>query len=154
MFGSIKIALLLMLLASAGGAYVYVTDLQKTSEIHRLNAEKFEQAAKTNEEALRVQKENYLAMAKNLEVVNTEFAATRAQNTVLADKLAKHDLNSLAAKKPKSITRLINKGSANAGRCFELLSGADLNDREMEAKSAKSFNNECPWLWPGIISTP
>ena len=44
-----------MLLASAGGAYVYVTDLQKTSEIHRLNAEKFEQAVKTNEEALRVQ---------------------------------------------------------------------------------------------------
>ena len=95
-----------MLLASAGGAYVYVTDLQKTSEIHRLNAEKFEQAAKTNEEALRVQKENYLAMAKNLEVVNKEFAATRAQNTVLADKLAKPSILpiSCSVKSNKSIS--------------------------------------------------
>ena len=143
----------MIVLASAAGAFTYVKDLQKTSEIHRLNAEKFEQAAQQNEEALRVQKENYIALQKNLEVVNTEFAATRAQNSVLSNKLAEHDLNVLAAQRPKSITRLINSGSKKAGRCFELLSGADLTDKEMEAKSAKSFNSECPWLWPNN-STP
>ena len=143
----------MIVLASAAGAFTYVKDLQKTSEIHRLNAEKFEQAAQQNEEALRVQKENYIALQKNLEVVNTEFAATRAQNNVLSAKLAEHDLNVLAAQRPKSITRLINSGSKKAGRCFELLSGADLTDKEMEAKSAKSFNSECPWLWPNN-STP
>jgi hypothetical protein len=153
MFGSIKIALIMIVLASAAGAFTYVKDLQKTSEIHRLNSEKFEQAAAQNEEALRVQKENYVALQKNLEVVNAEFASTRAQNNVLSDKLAKHDLNSLAAERPKSIVRLINGGSKKAGRCFELLSGADLTDKEMEAKSAKSFNSECPWLWPNN-STP
>jgi hypothetical protein len=152
MFGSIKIALIMIVLASAAGAFTYVKDLQKTSEIHRLNSEKFEQAAAQNEEALRVQKENYIALQKNLEVVNAEFASTRAQNNVLSDKLAKH-LNSLAAERPKSIVRLINGGSKKAGRCFELLSGADLTDKEMEAKSAKSFNSECPWLWPNS-STP
>ena len=153
MFGSIKIALIMIVLASAAGAFTYVKDLQKTSEIHRLNSEKFEQAAAQNEEALRVQKENYIALQKNLEVVNAEFASTRAQNNVLSDKLAKHDLNSLAAERPKSIVRLINGGSKKAGRCFELLSGADLTDKEMEAKRARSFNSECPWLWPNN-STP
>ena len=143
----------MIVLASAAGTFTYVKDLQKTSEIHRLNSEKFEQAAAQNEEALRVQKENYVALQKNLEVVNAEFASTRAQNNVLSDKLAKHDLNSLAAERPKSIVRLINGGSKKAGRCFELLSGADLTDKEMEAKSAKSFNSECPWLWPNN-STP
>jgi hypothetical protein len=64
MFGSIKIALIMIVLASAAGAFTYVKDLQKTSEIHRLNSEKFEQAAAQNEEALRVQKENYIALQK------------------------------------------------------------------------------------------
>tara|TARA_B100000902_G_C27199387_1_gene858226 strand:+ start:174 stop:638 length:465 start_codon:yes stop_codon:yes gene_type:complete len=149
MFGSIKMVLILMLLAGAGGAYTYVTNLQKTSEIHRLNAERLEVAVAQNEEALRVQKENYEALQKNLEEVNEEFQAARAQNSVLTTKLAEHDLNALAAERPDSITRLVNKGTKNAGRCFEILSGAPLNDKEKEAKSAKSFNNECPWLWPG-----
>lgn len=149
MFGSIKVALILILLAGAGGAYTYVTNLQKTAEIHRLNAEKLEVAVAQNEEALRVQKENYEALQKNLEEVNEEFAASRAQNSVLTNKLAEHDLNALAAERPDSITRLINRGTVNAGRCFEILSGAPLNDKEKEAKSATSFNKECPWLWPG-----
>ena len=138
-----------MLLAGAGGAYTYVTNLQKTAEIHRLNAEKLEIAVAQNEEALRVQKENYEALQKNLQEVNQEFAAGRAQNSVLTKKLAEHDLNALAAERPDSITRLINRGTVNAGRCFEILSGAELNDKEKEAKSAQSFNKECPWLWPG-----
>jgi len=149
MFGSIKVVLILMLLAGAGGAYTYVTNLQKTAEIHRLNAERLEVAVAQNEEALRVQKENYEALQKNLEEVNEEFQAARAQNSVLTTKLAEHDLNALAAERPDSITRLVNRGTKNAGRCFEILSGAPLNDKEKEAKSAKSFNNECPWLWPG-----
>ena len=149
MFGSIKIVLILMLLAGAGGAYTYVTNLQKTSEIHRLNALKFEQAAQQNEEALRVQKENYIALQKNLEEVNAEFQATRAQNNVLSTKLAEHDINVLAAERPKSIKRLINRGTVNANRCFEILSGAELNDKEKEAKNGNAFNKECPWLWPG-----
>ena len=153
MFGSIKVVLILMLLAGAGGAYTYVTNLQKTAEIHRLNAEKLEIAVAQNEEALRIQKENYEALQKNLEEVNQEFAAARAQNNVLSTKLAEHDLNALAAERPDSITRLINRGTVNAGRCFEILSGAPLNDKEKEAKSAKSFNNECPWLWPGNNTT-
>ena len=149
MFGSIKVVLILMLLAGAGGAYTYVTNLQKTAEIHRLNAEKLEIAVAQNEEALRIQKENYEALQKNLQEVNQEFAASRAQNSVLTKKLAEHDLNALAAERPDSITRLINRGTVNAGRCFEILSGAELNDKEKEAKSAQSFNKECPWLWPG-----
>ena len=106
-----------------------------------------------NEEALRIQKDNFEPLQKNLEEVNQEFAAARAQNNVLSTKLAEHDLNALAAERPKSITRLINRGTVNAGRCFEILSGAPLNDKEKEAKSAKSFNNECPWLWPGNNTT-
>ena len=50
MFGSIKLAFILILLAGAGGAYTYVTNLQKTAEIHRLNAEKLEIAVAQNEE--------------------------------------------------------------------------------------------------------
>jgi hypothetical protein len=45
------------------------------------------------------------------------------------------------------VQRLINGGSKNAGRCFELLSGSPLTEKEKNAKTDKSFNNECPWLY-------
>jgi len=84
--------------------------------------------------------------------VNAEFAATRQQNNILSDKLAKHDLEILASQRPDSIERLINGGTSNAGRCFELLSGSPLTEKEKNAKNEKAFNNECPWLFDNYKS--
>ena len=61
----------------------------------------------------------------------------------------KRDIGSIAVVKPKSIERAINRGTENAARCFELLSGAELTEDERNATSGESFNKECPWLWPG-----
>jgi hypothetical protein len=61
------------------------------------------------------------------------------------------DLGLLAAERPDSIERAINRGTRNAGRCFELLSGAILTEDERNATDGESFNKECPWLWPGLL---
>ena len=88
-----------------------------------------------------------------LKKVSSDFADIRNQNSKLAQKLETIDLGILAFNKPKSIERAINGGTKNAGRCFEILSGSPFTVREKEAKDAKSFNKECPWLWPGNTST-
>ena len=88
-----------------------------------------------------------------LKKVSSDFADIRNQNSKLAEKLESIDLGILAINKPKSIERAINGGTKNAGRCFEILSGSPFTIREKEAKDAKSFNKECPWLWPGNTST-
>jgi len=66
--------------------------------------------------------------------------------------LGRHDLGNLAENKPGLVEKVVTKASAKANRCFELLSGAELTDKEKEAKNGKAFNSECPWLFDYLIS--
>jgi DNA repair exonuclease SbcCD ATPase subunit len=143
----------IMMLALCGAGYMYYQDTQERIAILNANNAKLETAVAISEEAVSTLQADFLKANAELSRVNQEFAAIRAQNNVLADKLAKHDLAVLGAGKPALVERLVNRGTINAGRCFELLAGAELTDKEKEAKDGKAFNNECPWLWPGP-STP
>lgn len=44
-------------------------------------------------------------------------------------------------------TEAINKQASDMNRCFELLSGSPLNEREKNANDPEDFNSECPWLF-------
>lgn len=141
------------MLAMAGLGYWYYNDSQARMAILQENNAKLNTAVQISEQAVASLQADIIRASEQLKQVNQEFAAIRAQNNVLADKLAKHDLAVLGSGKPGLVEKLVNRGTVNAGRCFELLSGAALTDKEKEAKDGKSFNNECPWLWPGP-STP
>jgi hypothetical protein len=143
----------LAMLAMAGLGYWYYNDSQARMAILQENNAKLNTAVQISEQAVASLQADIQLANQQLKQVNQEFTAIRAQNNVLADKLAKHDLAVLGAGKPGLVERLVNRGTVNAGRCFELLSGAPLTDKEKEAKDGKSFNNECSWLWPGP-STP
>jgi chromosome segregation ATPase len=147
--GSIKLLLIVFVISAAGAGYMYVSNLQKNLMIAQANAAKLETAVQLNEQTITSLKADYEKINQELTRINNEFAETRRQNNVLRDKLANVDLGMLAQTKPDSIQRAINRGTANAGRCFELLSGAPLTDQEKEATDGKTFNKECPWLWPG-----
>jgi len=84
---------------------------------------------------------------EELNRVNTEFARIREQNNMLSSKLANIDLGVMAVRDADDIEFKVNRGTTNAGRCFELLSGAELTDEEKGAVDAKDFNRECPWLY-------
>lgn len=145
----IAAAAALMMLVLCGAFYWYYTDTQERIAILNQNNAKLETAVAISEETISTLQADFKKANEELNRVNNEFAAIRAQNNVLADKLAKHDLAVLGSAKPGLVERLIDRGSANAGRCFELLAGSPLTEKEKEAKDGKSFNNECPWLWPG-----
>lgn len=137
------------MVAMGGAFYWYYNDTQERIAILNENNAKLETAVAISEETIGTLQANFARANEELNRVNQEFAAIRAQNNVLADKLARHDLAVLGAGKPGLVERLINRGTINAGRCFELLSGAALTDQEKEATSGEEFNRECPWLWPG-----
>ena len=140
--------LLIVIMTMGGLGYWYYTDTQNTIAVLTANNAKLEMAVATNEATIQTMAADFAAASAELKRVNTEFAATRQQNNILADKLAKHDLELLAASRPDSIERLINGGTIAAGRCFELLSGSPLTEKEKNAKSDKDkFNKECPWLY-------
>ena len=135
-----------------GMGYWYYTDTQNTIAVLTANNAKLEMAVATNETTIKTMVADYAAASAEHKKVNAEFAAIRTQNNRLASKLADFDLGLLAAAKPASIERAVNRGTANAGRCFELLSGATLTDSEKEAENGDKFNKECPWLYDSYKS--
>jgi len=146
--------IVIALLGGAGyGAYAYYKDSQARIATLTTNNAKLDGAIKTSEAAIASIQKDMKKVNTQLKKVSTDFADIRNQNSKLAQKLETIDLGILAINKPKSIERAINGGTKNAGRCFEILSGSPFTVREKEAKDAKSFNKECPWLWPGSTST-
>lgn len=149
----LRLYLLIFILAALGGvgfgAYKYYTDTQERIAILTANNAQLEVAVATNEETINSLQADYAAMAAENQRINDAYAEIRRQNNRLAGKLADMDLGLLAAEKPDSIERAVNRGTTNAGRCFELLSGALLTEEEKNATTGEDFNKECPWLWPG-----
>ena len=143
-------ALLLVVIMVMGGiGYWYYTDTQKTIATLTENNAKLELAVATNEAAIEQMQADYAAASAELQRINEAYAEIRRQNNRLSEKLADMDLGLLAQEKPESIERAVNNGTVNAGRCFELLSGSPLTEKELNATNGEEFNKECPWLWPG-----
>lgn len=139
--------------AMGGLGYWYYSDTQeKLATLHENNA-KLETAVAISEETVSTLRADYAKATEELQKVNNEFRDIRAQNNVLSKKLAKHDLSELGSKKPGLVKKIINNASEKAGRCFEILSGSELTEKEKGAKNGKAFNSECPWLWSGNTVT-
>ena len=143
-------AIMGVLLLSVLGAFSwYYKDTQARMQILVENNVILESAVKTNEDTINALQADYARMSAENTRINNEYAAIRRQNNLLSEKLADIDLGLLAAQKPDSIERAVNRGTLNALRCFEILSGAELTEDEKNATDATTFNKECPWLWPG-----
>jgi hypothetical protein len=151
----LKLAGIMMILmfAMGGLGYWYYTDTQSRMSILVANEAKATLAVQESEKAKKVMEENFQRVTQELKQVNDKFATIRASNNVLSEKLQRHDLGVLANKKPGLVQKIINRATSNVNRCFELESGAKLTEKELNAKTGKAFNNECPWLWSGA-STP
>ena len=127
--------------------YWYYNDTQERLAVLQENNAKLEISVATNEAALETLQADYASAQNEISALNTAYQAIRRQNSRLADKLQKIDLEAAAIANAEAIERAVNAGTVNAGRCFELLSGAELNEKERTAKNDIAFNKECPWLY-------
>ena len=143
----VAIVSFILMSAMAGGMYWYYNDTQERMAILIANEATAKIAAQTAEATNQALLKDIKAANQQVSKLNTEFANIRQQNIVLAKKLSEHDLGVLGAAKPEPVEKAINGATKKAGRCFEILSGAELTEKEIGAKNGKSFNSECPWLW-------
>jgi len=159
----LRLYLLIFVIGTIGGggfiAYKTYTDMQNKIILLSSQNQQLKDATAQQEEAMASLQADFQKANEELTRVNTEFARIRQQNNVLSGKLAGIDLSVMAARDPDDIEFKVNRGSANAGRCFELLSGAELTDKEKGAENAKDFNRECPWLYDdyksrGLLTEP
>ena len=110
MFSSLKIAMILILLAGAGGGFMYVKNLQSNLEVARANAAKLEAAVETSEASLKLLKEDNARLNALSNQLNEDLRKAEQYGDELRATLQKHDLTHLANKRPG----LIEKRMQNA----------------------------------------
>ena len=140
----IRLALILILLASAGGGYWYVQKLQKDNAILKENQIKLETAVADNNAVIEQQTKDLKKIRTTLEEVEKVNAKLQEDRDALNKRLGKHDIGNLAENKPGLVEKIINKASDSAARCVEIASGSPLTDEELNGKP----NRECPSFWP------
>ena len=151
MFSSIKIAMVLILLAGAGGGFMYVKNLQKNLAISEANNAKLEQSVESQKAVITQIKADFEAMTKikaeiekqNL-ILKAEFKALDQKFNKINGKGEVRDIGDLATKRPSSVEKIINKGSNNAMRCQEIAMGSPLTEKEKNATKKSEINSECP----------
>ena len=140
----IKIILALVLLAGAGGGYLYVTKLQKDNAILKTNQVKLETAVAESNQVIEQQTKDLKQIRNTLKKVEELNAKLEKDRNALNNRLGKHDIGNLAENKPGLVEKIINKASDSAARCMEIASGSPLTEEELNGTP----NRECPSFWP------
>ena len=151
----LKLAGVMMIIMGVVGGifYWYYTDTQEKMAIMHENNAKLETAMQTQKQAIdQYQKDIKLVTASKLEVED-QFAKSRESVQELKNKFNKvskllgaRDLGKMGAAKPRSIQRIVNKGSKDVLRCFEIASGKPLTEKEKDAIKPSQINKQCPNL--------
>jgi regulator of replication initiation timing len=145
----IRLALILIILASAGGGYWYVQKLQKDNAILKSNQVKLETAVAESNQVIEQQSKDLKKIRTTLKEVEELNDRLQADKDSLNKRLGKHDIGNLAENKPGLVEKIINKASDSAARCVEIASGSPLTEEELNGTP----NRECPSFWPSDNTT-
>lgn len=145
---------MLIVMGIVGGiGYWYYQDTQKRLAILHENNAKLEVAATIQTQAIESLERNIVVAAELAQETEKKFKEARIQVDDLRDKfnktsalLGKRDLGTLAQAKPRPISRIITKGTANVNRCFEIVSGSPLTEKEVNAEKPSQLNSSCPTI--------
>ena len=140
----IRLALILIILASAGGGYWYVQKLQKDNAILKSNQVKLETAVAESNQVIEQQSKDLKKIRTTLKEVEELNDRLQEDKNSLNKRLGKHDIGNLAENKPGLVEKIINKASDSAARCMEIASGSPLTEEELNGTP----NRECPSFWP------
>ena len=153
MFGSIKIAMVLVMLAGAGGGVLYVKTLKSDLATSEANNAKLLDSVSEQQIVIEQQKKDFtaiLAANKELEdknrVLQTEFKNLDERFNKINGKGEVRDIGKLAIERDRAVERIINSASKKAMRCVEIAMGAELTEKERNATKKSEINSECPSL--------
>ena len=139
----IKLLMVLIMMAGAGGGYLYVKKLQKDNAILKVNQIKLETAVEDNNKVIEQQTADLKKIRTTLSKLDEVIEKLQADKEKLSNRLSKHDIGNLAENKPGLVEKIINKASDNAVRCMEIASGSPLTEEELNGTP----NRECPSFW-------
>ena len=153
----IQIVIILIILLGAGGfgGWTYLQKIEADNKVLQINQEVLKENELKLNDAIAEQQAVIAEKQRQAEQIQTANAALRTETSRLsseknnlAKKLGRHELDILAQNKPGLVTRVINRASDNALRCFEVLTGSPLTHDELQADKPSLYNRECPTIHP------
>ena len=146
MFGSIKIAMVALLITGIAGAGMYVMKLRSDNAILKANQMKLEEAVSSQKELIANQKKDFQEILDANNKMNELVSVLKKDLDDLDKRFNKknRDVGKLAIAKTESIERITNGASALAMRCVEIASGSPLTEKEKNATKKSEINSECP----------
>jgi hypothetical protein len=124
MFSGLKIALVFIVLAAAGGGLFYVKQLQSNLEIARLNNAKLESAIETSEQSLATLKADNIRLNNLSDQLNADLSKSEQYGDELRATLNKHNLTHLANKKPGLIEKRMQGKTDELWKDLESITGS------------------------------
>ena len=125
MFSTIKIALVFIVLAAAGGGLFYVKQLQSNLEIARLNNAKLETAVETSEKSLAILKEDNARLNSLTDQLNKDLQKAEAYGDNLRNRLRELDLVQDAIRDSANLEGRMNGATAKLWRELEAATGGN-----------------------------
>ena len=146
MFGSLKIAMVAILITGIAGAGMYVMKLRSDNAILEANQVQLEQAVSTQKQLIENQQKDFTEILEANKKMNELVGNLKKDMDDLDKRFNKNnrDIGKLAFEKPAVVERLINKGTVKASRCIEIASGSPLTEIEKNATKKSEINTECP----------
>ena len=125
MFSGLKIALVFIILAAAGGGLFYVKQLQSNLEIMRLNNAKLETAVETTEKSLALLKEDNIRLNNLSDQLTKDLQKAEQYGDNLRNRLRELDLVQDAIRDSKDLEGRMNGATAKLWRELEAATGGD-----------------------------
>lgn len=125
MFSGLKIALVFVVLAAAGGGLFYVKQLQSNLEIARLNNAKLETAVETSEKSLAILKEDNIRLNNLSDQLTKDLQKAEAYGDNLRNRLRELDLVQDAIRDSANLEGRMNGATAKLWRELEAATGGD-----------------------------
>jgi Tfp pilus assembly protein PilX len=144
--GKLKMILILTVVIGAVGfgAWKYYQYTQEQIRIYAVNAATAELAQQEAEAAVESLKRDMVEIQQQFTVVSKKFEVAKGRVSALENKLSEHEIGDLAQKKPKLIEKIIDKGTQDVLRCYEILTGSPLTDEEIAVTKKSKANTTCP----------
>ena len=139
----IKLFIAVIVMAGGAGGYFYVQKLQSDLKLSEANNAKLEGAVGEQQAVITQLKEDFAKIQtinKTLEENNAKLEQSEAN---LERKLARHDIGVLAEARPSWVEEILNSATVNANRCIEIVTGAELTEKELAATKPSDINSEC-----------
>jgi len=144
--GKLKMLLILtVVLGAVGfGAWKYYQYTQEQIRIYAVNAATAELAQQESEQAIEALRKDMEAVREQYTAVSEEFDRAKSRVDKLEEILSEHEIGILAQAKPKLVEKIVDKGTKDVLRCYEILTGSPLTEEEINVTKKSKANSSCP----------